>query len=333
MWRNWLISIFCLLTFLAELSGQISVSEQANKDQAAGKLWSALGNNLTRKLGCPISNVPELLVGREDLSENHLKWFLSYFLNYNVEALDLSQIHYRYPHYNEMAIQRDMDHFIQLGLIIRGANGWILEDQGAAIIDDYWEFKLKEASACEEESSHIIVLNTIARKVIAAYDEIQGLPSVRLRIRNRPSGFEDFPALLKAFVFQQELSAVFNDIGHHRFDYLSATEAEEWTKWELSPLAKELMGATRNDRVYEIERCYNQPFWRVEPQICDGAVKELFNLGLIEMRPGQINQTNLGKQYFQAADDLADDLIYSAWDKLSQEEYESFKNALEWLQE
>lgn len=321
------------MTILLELSGQISVSEQAQIDQAAGKLWSALGSNLSRKLGCTTSHVPDNLGSRTDLTEIHLRRFLSYFLNYNVEALDLSQIRYRYPHYNEAAIQEDLDYFTDRGLVVRSANGWTLSTQGAAIVEAFWDFKVEEAVACEERTPHLNVLTTTARKIIQAYHERQGLPSLHLRISNRPSGFEAYPKLLQAFIFQQELSAVFNDIGHHRFDNLLSTGAEEWTEWELSPLAQELMGATRNHRIYAVERCYNQAFWRVAPRACDGAIQELLDLGLVELRADSIYQTSLGNRFFNAADEQAEERIYGAWNQLSHEEYGVFKKSLEWLNE
>lgn len=333
MLKNGLVSVFCLMMILSELSGQILVSEQAQSDQAAGKLWSALGNKLSQKLGCSSSDVSDLLKNRADLSENHLRWFLRYFLNYNVEGLDYRQISYRYPHYAETAIQEDMDHFSQLGLIYKRAEGWALKDQGYAIINDYWALKIEDAASCEASNSHLTVFTSIARRIISAYDSIQELPSLQLRIRNRPAGFEAFPIVLQAFVFQQELSAAFNDIGHHRFDNLLLMGDKEWVGMKISPVAAELMGATRNNRVYAMERCYNQSFWRVGTEKCDEAVKELLDLGLMELQRDSISQTSRGKQYFTSANDLADQRIYSAWDHLTNQEYESFRRSWEWLNE
>ncbi|MDW3193783.1 MAG: hypothetical protein R8G66_15535 [Cytophagales bacterium] len=102
---------------LAELSGQSSVSEQAQTDQVAGQLWSALGSNLSQKSACSIFPLWAILRDQENLTEDNLKRFLSYFLNYDVEGLNLNQISYRYPHYNKTAILKDIEHFIHLELI------------------------------------------------------------------------------------------------------------------------------------------------------------------------------------------------------------------------
>ncbi|MDW3193782.1 MAG: hypothetical protein R8G66_15530 [Cytophagales bacterium] len=191
--------------------------------------------------------------------------------------------------------------------------------------------KVEVAETCKPDYAHVNVLTTIARKIISFYATRLKLPSLELRLDNRPMGFEEFPPILQAFIFQQELSAAFNDIGHHRFDNFASVSVEEWAKWELSSLARELLGATRNHRVYAIERCYNQPFWRVTQITCNEAIQELLDLSLIESRSDSIYQTNLGRDYFNAANELAEEHIYGAWNHISQQEYDSFKETLEWL--
>ena len=167
---------------------------------------------------------------------------------------------------------------------------------------------------------------------MTAYAENETFQSLRLRIQNRPDSLSQWPPALRARELQRDLTTVFNDNGHYRIDLLLASsQSNQWPQLQLSALAKELLGATRNRRIYSVNRCYSQANWRAGKQGCDNAISELLTSGLAVLKNDSIRQTEPGHELFQAADRLADDRLYATWDVLSTEEYENLLEVLDWL--
>ncbi|MCE7993194.1 MAG: hypothetical protein HEP71_14505 [Roseivirga sp.] len=330
-----LINIICLLLVSFSLSCQESISERAKEDQIASKLWRALGQELNKAVECKTASVIDELATEFQLPNTRLRTFLLYTLNYSSENLKAEQVLYRYPHYNEDSIRRDFMHLTDLGLFNNKTTSWSSSANGDKIITQYWGLRQKEASICgQAQHQNIETLTAVTEKLITAYAKDEAFSSVRLRIANRPDSFDEYPRLLEANEYQRDLTAIFNDNGHYRIDHLIASaENQKWQELSLSPLAKELLGATRSQRVYPVTRCSNQSNWRVGKAGCDLAIAELVNYDLIILEDDSIRQTPKGHELFQAAELLADNRLYSAWNVLSSDEYTALLEAVAWVAE
>ncbi len=327
------ISFLCLLALPFGLIGQELPSGKAQKDQIASKLWRALGSDLKNALKCNTPSVVDRLVIEFKIPKKLVRKFLLYALNYSSTNLDIQQVLYRYPHYNEDAIKDDLMRLTEVGLMNKQTTRWTISSKGKILANKYWEIRLADAYECGKASEdHLKTLTSITEKLISAYAKNKVFNSVRLRIANRPEFFKDSPLLLMANEYQKDLTAIFNDNGHYRIDYLLVTDkSKKWQDVSLSALAKELLGATRNGRVYAVTKCADQPNWRVGLTGCTAAISELLNHDLIIHKNDSINQTPRGNELFQEAEVLADKRLYKAWDILSIEEYEALRNAIEWV--
>ncbi len=325
------VSILYLIGLSIGLIGQELPLQRAQKDQMASKVWRALGEALNNASECNPQPVIDKLAAEFQLPKDHIRKFLSYTLNYSSENLNTEQISYRYPHYNEDSTRGDFIFLTEAGLLKRNAIGWNITSNGETLINKYWEIKLADVSTCENgQEERLKALTLTSERLISAYANNEIFKSVKLRIANRRDSFSEYPLLLLANEYQKDLTAIFNDNGHYRIDYLIASnENQKWQDISLSALAKELLGATRNGRIYQVTRCADQPNWRVGKVGCDLAISELLDHDLIKLENGNISQTTRGNELFNAAEVLADRRLYNVWDILSIEEYEELLKVLE----
>lgn len=330
--KNTAVFILCLLLISPGLSGQELISKRAKQDQIASKLWTALGSALNKKLQCQPAPVFDQLADRFGITNQATRIFLRYALNYNSESLSSEQVLYRYPHYNKDSIRHDLAYLEDLKLLERNSDRWTITTTGKMLKKEYWQSRTASFESCKVDNNYTIELISIAEKLITAYAENETFQSLRLRIQNRPDSLSQWPPALRASELQRDLTTVFNDNGHYRIDLLLASsQSNQWPQLQLSALAKELLGATRNQRIYPVNRCYNQANWRAGKQGCDDAISELLTSGLVVLKNDSIRQTEPGHELFQSADRLADNRLYAAWDVLSTEEYENLLEVLDWL--
>lgn len=329
---HFLVCYGILLLPLLSIS-QESIPERARKMQLHSKLWSALGTDLKTNMGCTSESVLEKLRSQFSFSNVHLRSFLIYANNYSIDSLQIHQVLYRYPHYNKDSVEADIATLEDLELLTQTANGYQTTSVGNEVLNHYWQLRLAEATNCKRiDSEHLTALITVVKKITAEVMKIERFRSIRLRISNRPDGFDGYPLLLQANEYQRDLTTIFNDNGHYRIDFLiESNDDNRWQELDLSPLAKELLGATRNNRLYAITRCYNQRNWRVGKNGCDKAITELHVLDLIGNDNDSIYQTAKGHALFTAANELADERLYAAWKNVTNDEFEALLKTLDWI--
>ena len=247
--------------------------------------------------------------------------------------LNADQVLYRYPHYNEDSIQEDLRQLTNIDLLEGNLSSLTVSNSGKDLIRKYWNKKIENAALCDNsDDTQAGILVSISRKLLMEYSKNEDLRSVRIRMKNREQSFDEFPVVLQANEYQKDLTAVFNDIGHYRIDFLLENNTNgKWKELRLSPLAKELLGVTRNQRKYPASKCSTQPNWRVGQEACYEAFSELEEAGLINFENDTLHQTVNGDELFRAADKLSDERLYSAWNALTNEEYEKLLKALEWV--
>ncbi len=334
--KNHLILLFVFFSFSG--ISQSAVEKKAYEDQISGKTWQALGPNLSRSInGSSDVNVTGYLVEKYNLNSRNLRSFLIYVLNYTSKELSAEKVLYRYPHYHADSIQSDLNRLLDLGLI-KSKNSdskFKITGLGNRIIKDYWRLKINQTEAYDLlAADYVQNFHQVLKKIIDDAKEIDGSKSIIVRLNSRPKNFSKLPIILQVSERLKEYTAFVNDMSHYKYDYLKdETSNAEWKKLLLSPLAMELMSATRNGRIYDLQRCYNQSNWRVGQSGCDQAVAELSRLGLVELREGQLKQSSEGAQISKFAEDLADKRRYSAWKKVTLSEYEKFVEGINWILE
>lgn len=301
------------------------------------RTWRALGPTLTNSIrkSSTIQVLPELSK-RFNLSTPILRKFLIYTLNYTRNDFDIQKVLYRYPHYNEDSLAHDLKviHAAQLLKKTRNKSSYRTTSKGNQLLKAYWKLRVKQI-----QSYHVVELESLEifrdalKKILVESQKVEGSKSVSIRMRSRPNNFKRLPVVVQVSELLKEYTAFINDVSHYKYDvFLSETTNQAWQDLKLSPLAKELMSATRNQRVYDLNRCYAQQNWRVGQTGCEDATKELMELGFLKREGNNIYQTDTGTKISGLAEELSDERRYAAWKTITPTEYDQFTRGLEWIE-
>ena len=327
-------SIFSII----DLNAQSTVEEKANLDQIYGKTWQALGPKLNTVIkNCNNRDILSELSNKYNLNSTILRRFLIYTQNYTNTELSLEKVLYRYPHYNADSIKVDFKTLSSFKLINKDevSREYHTTHRGNQILDSYWQLRMTQTKDCNTISEeHLNIFKTVLEKIVIEAKNLEeyGSQSVKWRMKSRSKDFNNFPIILQVSELLKEYTAFVNDVGHYKYNHLiSQTNNTNWVDLKLSPLAKELMSATRNKRIYDLNRCYNQPNWRVGKLGCNIAVEELIKIGFIELNEQDINQTNQGSEISILAEALSDKIRYSTWGTITVNEYEEFVEGISWM--
>jgi len=315
---------------------QTPVEEIARRDQLSGKLYQALGPLLTNSIrNAHLIDFAAELSNEYELDGKPLTAFIIYVGNYTRDELTIEQVLYRYPHYNRDSIQDDFNRLVASGLLIKDQSMPIyrVTSLGDQVLISYWHLRVEQVKTYDEiDMQRLEAFKNLLVKVVS--ESSKNSPSTRCRIRSRPENFDAMPLVVQVTELAKEYTAFINDASHYKYDRLIAlTNDPKWQRLKLTPLAKELMSATRSGRVYDLSVCYRQSNWRVGPKGCDAAVQELVQLGLVQRNGGDIFQTIEGAVLSTVAEDLADKTLYSAWTNVSVAEYNQFVEGINWLLE
>lgn len=333
-------SLFVLLVTLllgTSTHAQSEVELRANEDQISTPSWRALGpvlgNHVQETSGI---NINEKLSAQYNIEYNSLRKFLIYTLNYTSTDLNLAKVNYRYPHYNTDSIQSDFKELVVLGLIEEASlESYKATADGMEVLDTYWQLRLEQAAAYDVlDQAYLEIFNSVLQKIINEATLMEGSRSVYERLSSRPDNFKELPLIIQVSERLKEYTAFINDMSHYKYDHLlQSTQGEPWAGLQLSPMAKELMSASREGRVYEIQRCYDQSNWRMGEEGCDTSINELIDMGFVQTQDGTMIQTEAGAKISAIAEALNDQMRYSAWKNLAMDEYELFVEGINWVLE
>ncbi len=318
---------------------KVKIEQLANEEQISGKTWQAVGPGLTNAIRATSQiYISDRLADQYELDKKIIQNFLKYTLSYTSNQLSADKVIYRYPHYNEAAVNKDLKELEQLGLLELRDTLYSITSGSKQIIDDYWDLRLAQTRYFDYVSDdRLQALYTVMDKIVKRarkLDDSYPNQSVLNRFHSRSSQFEDYPLSVKVSELLREFTAFINDVSHYKYvQFPQQTQDERFKDLNLSPLAMELMSATRNSRVYKLQRCYVQPNWRQGVSGCDKAVDELIAGGLVRKEDGTIQQTQLGSELSKAAEAFADERRYQAWQDVTVLEYLEFKEVLDWILE
>ncbi len=331
------LTLLCLC--FSASSAETSVARKANQEQLSGKTWQALGPILSQSVKAAHPHPMDIyaLLDEEfnDLDQNNIKLFLKYVLSYSPDNITIHSVLYRYPHYRPEGIQSDLDQLVSQNLIHTSTNSKSYQQTalGSRLLDSYWQLKIKQTKNYQAiGADELNFYYTVFDKILKSGKQLDRSKSSQKAAESRPDHFEQLPTALKLSVLHKEYTAFMNDIGHYKYDHLISTTANpQWRTVAMSPLAKELMGATRAGRIYDLNRCYQQSNWRVGKTGCDQAVAELIDLEFITKQDHSIMQTEKGSVLSAAAESLADETRYSAWNAITMADYDRFAAAVKAL--
>ncbi len=330
-----LLVLFGTLLLSTTACAQSEVEIRANEDQISTPTWRALGpvlgNHIQETSGI---NINEELSEQYNIEYSSLRKFLIYTLNYTSMDLSHAKVNYRYPHYNTDSIQGDFSELAALGLIEEASSeSYRATADGMEILDTYWQLRLEQAAAYDVvDQAYLEIFNSVLQKIINEATLMEGSRSVRVRLSGRPDNFEELPLVIQVSERLKEYTAFINDMSHYKYDHLlQSPQGEPWADLQLSPMAKELMSASRDGRVYEIPHCYDQPNWRMGKEGCDTAINELIDMGFVQTQEGTMIQTEAGAKISAIAEALNDQMRYSAWRSITMAEYELFVEGINWV--
>ncbi len=330
-----LLVLFGTLRLSTTACAQSEVEIRANEDQISTPTWRALGpvlgNHIQETSGL---NINEELSEQYNIEYSSLRKFLIYTLNYTSTDLNLANVTYRYPHYNTDSIQADFSELVVLGLIEEASlESYKATIDGMEILGTYWQLRLEQAAAYDVvDQAYLEIFNSVLQKIINEATLMEGSRSVHVRLSSRPDNFEELPLIIQVTELLKEYTAFINDMSHYKYDHLlQSPQGEPWADLQLSPMAKELMSASRDGRVYEIQRCYDQPNWRMGKEGCDTAINELIDMGFVQTQEGTMIQTEAGAKISAIAEALNDQMRYSAWRSITMAEYELFVEGIDWV--
>ena len=317
--------------------GQGDIASRADEEEMSVRTWRALGPTLNASIGESSSiDILPYLSKQHKVSEGILRKFLIYALNYTSNELEAAKVLYRYPHYQADSIASDLEAIASIGLLRRARNTaqYRTTSRGKQLLKSYWKLRVDQAQSFKKITpSFLAVYKGVLLKILAQAETMEGSQSVLVRKRSRPKNFRRLPLVVQVSELLKEYTAFINDISHYKYDYLlSSTKEKKWSDLDLSPLAKELMSATRNERVYDLQRCYNQTNWRVGQIGCDRASEELIRVGFLERQGKAIYQTPEGSRISDLAEQLNDKRRYTAWKTISLQEYEEFVKGIAWIE-
>lgn len=329
--------VFYFIILLHPLMGQSEISSRADAEEMSVRTWRALGPTLNTSISkSSIVDILPLLSKQYNLPDGTIRSFLIYTLNYTRNELEAAKVLYRYPHYHADSIASDLEAIAKAGLLksARNTAQYRATSRGKQLLKRYWKLRVDQAQSYNKiEPAYLEVHRDVLTKILARAATIEGSQSVLVRRRSRPKNFKSLPLVIQVSELLKEYTAFINDISHYKYDFLlSNTKEKKWSKLSLSPLAKELMSATRNQRIYDLSRCYNQVNWRVGQIGCDSAVEELISVGFLERKGSEIFQTTEGARISLLAEQLNDNRRYAAWNTISLQEYEEFAKGITWIE-
>ncbi len=320
-----------------EKASKTSVEQLANKDQISGRTWRALGPGLSTTIRETSQiYISDRLALEYELDKQIIQNFLRYVLSYTQNQLSADKVTYRYPHYNRVAIEDDFQKLANEGLIEQADSLFATTDKGNQIMKSYWMLRRRQVQYYDYVSiDQLQTLYTVMSKVVKKarnLDNSYPNESIHARFLSRSKTFEDEHLAIKVSELLKEYTAFINDVSHYKYVQFPAQSSDKrWQNLALSPMASELMSATRNGRIYELSRCYNQSYWRQGQSRCDLAIDELINAGLVSKENESIRQTSLGDELSKAAEAFADRRRYQAWSDVTLFEYSSFVKILDWI--
>lgn len=320
-----------------EEAERTSVEILANKDQISGTTWRALGPGLTST----ISETSQIYISdrlgvQYELDKSVIQKLLRYTLSYTQDQLSADKVIYRYPHFNRDSVENDIQKLASKGLIEKVDSIFKTTSAGDQILKSYWNLRRQQVQYYDYlNDKDLQTLHTVINKVVTKARNLGGTypnESIQARFLSRSKTFEDEHVAIKVSELLREYTAYINDISHNKYQELpKQTSDKRWKKLELSAMASELMSATRNNRSYDVNRCYNQSYWRQGQRNCDEAINELIDAGLVFKENEIIKQTYLGAELSKAAEDFADQRRYRAWSDVSIAEYKRFVEILNWI--
>ncbi|MEP5612179.1 MAG: DUF1579 family protein [Cyclobacteriaceae bacterium] len=314
-----------------------SVEELANKDQISGKTWQALGPEFTTTIRETSQiYISSHLASEYELDKSIIQSFLRYTLSYTQDQLSVDKVMYRYPHYNRVEIEKDIQLLANAGIIKKSDSLFTTTTTGNQILSSYWDLRRRQIHYYDYLSDdQLQTLYTVMNKVITKarnLDNSYPNQSIQSRFLSRPRSFEDEHLAIKVSELLKEYTAFINDVSHYKYGIFPAQSFDERrSNLKLSPLAKELMSATRNGRNYDLNRCYNQSNWRQGQSGCDAAVDELIANELVSKKNEFIQQTSSATRLSEAVEAFADKRRYLAWKDVTISEYLEFKKILDWI--
>ncbi len=320
-----------------ERAERTTVDELANKDQLSGKTWQALGPSLTATIRETSQiYISDVLSARYEIDKAIIQNFLRYTLSYTQDQLSADKVIYRYPHYNREAVAQDIQALANEGLIKQKDSTFATTSSGDQILTSYWNLRGLQVRFYDYLSEdQLQTLYTVMNKIVKKARNLGGTypnESIQARYLSRTKTFEDEHLAVKVSELLKEYTAFINDISHNKYqEFPKQSDNERWQDLELSAMASELMSATRNGRTYDVNRCYNQSYWRQGQTNCDVAIEELINAGLVNKEGESIRQTPLGAELSKAAETFADQRRYQAWSDVKIDEYLEFVDIINWI--
>ena len=320
-----------------EQATRTTVEELANAYQISGTTWRALGPGLSTTIRETSQvYISDLLAARYEIEKPIIQNFLRYTLSYTRDQLSPDKVVYRYPHYNRSAIEEDIQQLVDAEVLEQVDTLFKSTSMGGQILTSYWDLRRQQVRYYDYLSDdQLQTLYTVMSKIVTKARNLGGSypnESVHARFLSRPQTFEDEHLAIKVSELLKEYTAFINDVSHYKYQqFPKQTSDERWKNLELSAMASELMSATRNNRVYDVSRCYNQSFWRQGQTNCDAAINELIEAGLVSREDESIRQTTLGSELSNAAEAFADKRRYKAWQDVTITEYVEFVEILNWI--
>ncbi len=322
-----------------EKATRTTVERLANQDQISGKTWQALGPGFTNTvLETSQIYISDQLAAQYKIEKPVVQNLLRYTLSYTQDQLSSNKVIYRYPHYNQTAIDGDLQQLANAELLEQNDSLFSITAKGNQILTSYWNLRRNQVRFYDYLSSEQLqtLYNVIHKVVSRARNLDSSYPneSVKARFLSRSKNFEDEHLAIKVSELLKEYTAFINDVSHYKYQmFPKHTKNEPWKNLKLSALASELMSATRNGRVYDVSRCYNQSYWRQGQARCDEVINELIEAGLVIKQNESIKQTSPGADLSKAAEAFADLRRYKAWQDVSIPDYLEFIEILDWILE
>ncbi len=326
-----MIRILILISITGCANESSNVPELANADDAWIKTYEALSLKLY-----PQISPPELLdsvVLKFDVDKSVVRHLIRFTTNYTRNEFSVEKVLYRYPHYSDSALKNDLKLLQSSGLATNvNSEEYKLTELGESALDYFYQLrkdKAQQFNGLSEDQVNSVL--EVLEKLVKAASELTDFKneSIQYRIDSRPEDFNRLPNVLKILHLRGEYTAFNNDKSHYKYDnYIARSDNQTLKSLNLSALAKELMSATREGRIYPVERCYNQSNWRVGKSGCDVAIDELITKGLLVRQDSVISQSSEGAELSAKVWESADERLYAHWDVLNTDEYRAYLEVL-----
>ena len=323
--------VIFFLTLPAIAIANESIPDRAQADQIWGRTYVALVEQLGDVWLSGVNDDFSKTAGIDPAGTALIRRYLT---SYPADDFRVDWVLLRYPHYNPVAIQSDLERLADLDLIAEHHNGsWALTGKGSEKVAAWHTIINARAAKYETHTANfssdvLFILNKITHAA-ATLDDENINNSINWRLNHEIRIGDSAPSLARMDERIWDYVAFINDNAHYRLDRY-ARQIDDDGFLLPSALAKELFAAMRAGRVYPLSRCANHPVWRNGDAACRAAMQELVDLNWVQaLRADNFSHTDNGDALFRKVEAFTDKRLYQTWSNVNEEEYTLYKKILD----